>query len=133
MVIQVHYYIKKAMNNYISSLAGYSFFSLLFLQIKDRNNGNILIENEGHLIHIDFGFLLSNAPGKGLKFINAPFILSNDMEECLGGVKGKFFESFRKLLYIGFVAVNKHTQTFSILVEMMWYGHGNNLDCFKKG
>ena len=55
------------------------------------------------------------------------------MVDCLGGVKGKFFESFRKLLYVRFVAVNKPTQTISILVDMMWYGHGNNLDCFKKG
>ncbi len=42
------------------------------------------------------------------------------MIDCLGGVKVKFFESFRKLLYIGFIAVNKHRQTISILVEIMW-------------
>ena len=123
---------KKAMNNYIASLAGYSLVCY-FLQIKDRHNGNILIDNEGHLIHIDFGFLLSNAPGKGLKFENAPFKLSNDMVDCLGGVKGKYFESFRKLLHKGFVAVNKHREKISILVEMMWCGHGKNLDCFEKG
>ena len=123
---------KKAMNNYISSLAGYSLVCY-FLQIKDRHNGNILIDNEGHLIHIDFGFLLSNAPGKGLKFENAPFKLSNDMVDCLGGVKGKYFDSFRKLLHKGFIAVNKHRQKISILVEMMWCGHGKNLDCFEKG
>ena len=123
---------KKAMNNYISSLAGYSLVCY-FLQIKDRHNGNILIDNEGHLIHIDFGFLLSNAPGKGLKFENAPFKLSNDMLDCLGGVKGKYFDSFRKLLHKGFIAVNKHRQKISILVEMMWCGHGKNLDCFEKG
>ena len=123
---------KKAMNNFIASLAGYSLVCY-FLQIKDRHNGNILIDNEGHLIHIDFGFLLSNAPGKGLKFENAPFKLSNDMVDCLGGVKGKYFESFRKLLHKGFVAVNKHRLKISILVEMMWCGHGKNLDCFEKG
>ena len=123
---------KNAMNNYIASLAGYSLVCY-FLQIKDRHNGNILIDNEGHLIHIDFGFLLSNAPGKGLKFENAPFKLSNDMVDCLGGVNGKHFESFRKLLHKGFMAVNKHRQKISILVEMMWCGHGKNLDCFEKG
>ena len=123
---------KKAMNNYISSLAGYSLVCY-FLQSKDRHNGNILIDNEGHLIHIDFGFLLSNAPGKGLKFENAPFKLSNDMVDCLGGVKGKYFDSFRKLLHKGFIAVNKHREKISILVEMMWCGHGKNLDCFEKG
>ena len=123
---------KNAMNNYVASLAGYSLVCY-FLQIKDRHNGNILIDNEGHLIHIDFGFLLSNAPGKGLKVENAPFKLSTDMVDCLGGVKGKYFENFRKLLHKGFMAVNKHREKISILVEMMWCGHGKNLDCFEKG
>ncbi len=92
-----------------------------------------MIDNEGHLIHIDFGFLLSNAPGKGLKFENAPFKLSKDMVDCLGGTEGKYFSDFRKLLHKGFKAVNKHRLKISILVEMMWCGHGKQLDCFEKG
>ena len=123
---------KKAMNNYVSSLAGYSLISY-FLQIRDRHNGNILIDNEGHLTHIDFGFLLSNAPGKGLKFENAPFKLSQDMLGCLGGTQGSYFEKFRKLLKQGFIAVFKHRQKIIILVEMMWCGNGRNLECFEKG
>ena len=123
---------KKAMNNFIASLAGYSLVCY-FLQIKDRHNGNILIDNEGHIIHIDFGYLLSNAPGKGLKFENAPFKLNNDMLELLGGVKGKYFLEFRKLLQKGFLAVHKHRSKITILVEMMWCGHGKNLGCFEGG
>ena len=123
---------KKAMDNFVASLAGYSLVCY-FLQIKDRHNGNILIDNEGHLIHIDFGFLLSNAPGKGLKFENAPFKLSEDMVDCLGGPNGKYFEDFRKLLKKGFLAVNKHRHKIIILVEMMWCGNGKKLDCFEKG
>jgi phosphatidylinositol 4-kinase len=123
---------KLAMKNFIASLAGYSLVCY-FLQIKDRHNGNILIDNKGHLIHIDFGFLLSNAPGKGLRFETAPFKLSRDMVECLGGVNGKYFEEFKKLLRKGFIAVNKHRHKIIILVEMMWCGHGKNLDCFEKG
>ena len=123
---------KKAMSNFVSSLAGYSLVCY-FLQIKDRHNGNILIDNEGHIIHIDFGFLLSNAPGKGLKFENAPFKLSKDMVDCLGGIKGKYFMEFRKLLKKGFLAVHKHRAKIIILVEMMWCGHGKNLECFEMG
>lgn len=48
------------------SLAGYSILTY-FLQVKDRHNGNILLSRDGHIIHIDFGFFLSNAPGKGVE------------------------------------------------------------------
>jgi phosphatidylinositol 4-kinase len=37
-------------------------------------------------MHIDFGFFLSNAPGKGVKFEKAPFKLTGEMVEVLGGV-----------------------------------------------
>eukprot|EP00352_Strombidinopsis_acuminata_P003447 CAMPEP_0176403428 /NCGR_PEP_ID=MMETSP0126-20121128/50089_1 /TAXON_ID=141414 ORGANISM="Strombidinopsis acuminatum, Strain SPMC142" /NCGR_SAMPLE_ID=MMETSP0126 /ASSEMBLY_ACC=CAM_ASM_000229 /LENGTH=35 /DNA_ID= /DNA_START= /DNA_END= /DNA_ORIENTATION= len=35
-----------------------------------------MIDPYGHIVHIDFGFILSNAPGRGLKFEKAPFKLT---------------------------------------------------------
>ena len=96
-----------AIENLCQSLAGYSLVCY-FLQIKDRHNGNILIDIYGHIIHIDFGFLLSNAPGKGLKFENAPFKLTNDFVECLGGINGTNFRKFVNYLNEGFYNIHIH-------------------------
>ena len=77
---------RQARNNFCKSLAAYSLLCYI-LQIKDRHNGNILIDIEGHIMHIDFGFFLSNAPGKGLQFETAPFKLTWEQVEVLGGAR----------------------------------------------
>lgn len=56
------------------------FLFFVNLQVKDRHNGNLLIDEEGHIIHIDFGFILSNSPG-GVNFESAPFKLTRELLE----------------------------------------------------
>ena len=55
----------QAKRNFMKSLAAYSLV-MYFLQAKDRHNGNILLHKSGKIFHIDFGFFLSNLPGKGV-------------------------------------------------------------------
>lgn len=85
---------------------GYSIITYL-LQIKDRHNGNILLDREGHLIHIDFGFMLSNSPGN-IGFEAAPFKLPPEYVEVLGGLTGEAFLEFRRLFREGFEVARKH-------------------------
>lgn len=66
---------EQAKANFSHSLAGYSLVCYL-LQIKDRHNGNILLDADGRLIHIDFGFFISNFPGSILSIERAPFKLT---------------------------------------------------------
>jgi phosphatidylinositol 4-kinase len=66
--------------------------------VKDRHNGNIMITKRGRLLHIDYGFMLSNAPG-GLHFELAPWKLSREMLEVLGsdasGAASEAFDYFK--------------------------------------
>ncbi|KAF8447943.1 kinase-like protein [Boletus edulis BED1] len=116
----------RAQRNLAKSLAGYSIITYL-LQIKDRHNGNILLDREGHLIHIDFGFMLSNSPGN-IGFEAAPFKLSPEYVEVLGGVTGEAFLEFRKLFREGFEVARKHCDRIITLVELMQ--KDSTLPCF---
>jgi phosphatidylinositol 4-kinase len=84
-----------AVDAFKRSLAAYSIISYV-LQLKDRHNGNVLIDNEGHIIHIDFGFMLSNSPGS-VGFEAAPFKITQDYVDVLGGVGSQHFEDYKKL------------------------------------
>ena len=50
------------------------------MQLKDRHNGNLLLDDDGHIIHIDFSFMLSHSPG-GISFEAAPFKLTRELLE----------------------------------------------------
>lgn len=120
----------QAQRCFVESLAGYSLVCYL-LQIKDRHNGNILLDDEGHLIHIDFGFMLSNSPG-GVNFESAPFKLTRELLEVMDsnseGHASELFDYFKVLMIQGFLALRKHADRILLLVEMM---QGSGCPCFK--
>ena len=105
-----------AIKNFISSLVGYSLICYFF-DVKDRNNGNILIDDKGNMFHIDFGFLLNKSPGN-IKFEKAPFKLSKDFIDLLGGIQSKYFFTFQELFYKGFKAIRENYDTIILFVEL---------------
>jgi phosphatidylinositol 4-kinase len=87
---------RKAQDAFMKSLASYSVICYI-LQIKDRHNGNILIDKAGHIIHIDFGFMLGESPGS-LGFEVAPFKLTQDYIDILGDRYDEWKALFGRLL-----------------------------------
>jgi len=85
---------EKARNNFMKSLAGYCIVCYL-LQLKDRHNGNILLHKNGHIIHIDFGFMLAKTPGGNMGFEKAPFKLTSEFVDLLNGAHSPLFHKFR--------------------------------------
>ena len=123
---------KKARKEFMKSLAGYSLLCFI-LQIKDRHNGNILLDRQGHLIHIDFGFMLSNSPGGNMNFEKAPFKLTQEFENVLGGRRSHLFIKFRSLCVKGYIALREKTEHINLMIEMMRTGSGASLGCFGGG
>lgn len=109
-----------AQKNFIQSCAAYCLVSYL-IQVKDRHNGNILLHSDGHLIHIDFGFILSTSP-RNLGFETSPFKLTPEFVEVMGGNQSRMFEEFKSLILQGLIAARKHMEKIVNLVEIMLSG-----------
>lgn len=111
---------KAAQRNFMLSLVGYSLVSYL-LGLKDRHNGNIMIDVRGRLIFIDFGFAMGMAPGHEFSMERAPFKLTQDYVDVMGGPDSSCFAEFKRLFVAGFEASRANSQIALGLVEIMMY------------
>uniref|UniRef100_A0A8D1G555 Phosphatidylinositol 4-kinase beta n=2 Tax=Sus scrofa TaxID=9823 RepID=A0A8D1G555_PIG len=115
-----------AQRNFVQSCAGYCLVCYL-LQVKDRHNGNILLDAEGHIIHIDFGFILSSSP-RNLGFETSAFKLTTEFVDVMGGLDGDMFNYYKMLMLQGLIAARKHMDKVVQIVEIMQ--QGSQLPCF---
>lgn len=120
---------RTAQQNFAKSLAAYSIICYV-LQIKDRHNGNIMVDGDGHIIHIDFGFLLSNSPGS-VGFEAAPFKLTVEYVELLGGVDSEIYSQFVYLCKQCFKSLRDNSEEIIEIVELMQ--KDSTLPCFNNG
>ncbi|KAG1741975.1 hypothetical protein EDB19DRAFT_1895006 [Suillus lakei] len=109
---------QRARLNFIQSMAAYS-VACYILQIKDRHNGNIMIDGEGHIVHIDFGFLFD---------IDDSFKLTHEMVVLMGGRYSQGYELFQHLTVKAFLAIRPHADQLVSTVQLML---GTGLPSFK--
>ena len=111
--------------NFVRSVAAYSLICYL-LQVKDRHNGNILLDSEGHIIHIDYGFVLNNSP-KNIGFESSAFKLTQEYVEIIGGMQSDMFNYYKLLMLKGLIASRKHVDKLVQLFDVMTLGNTSPL------
>ena len=85
-----------AKENFLYSSVGYAVATCV-LGVADRHPGNIMIQQDGHFFHIDYGHFLGNFKTKnGIQCEDAPFHFIGAYVELLGGKK-----SFEYLKFLG--------------------------------
>ena len=70
----------------------------------------------GNLVHIDFGFILSS---RIVQYERAPFKITNDVIQLLGGFGGEGFKRFRERMAEGFLAIHEDNEKIIVLVQMI--------------
>lgn len=114
----------EARSNFIKSAAASAYVTYA-LAVKDRHNGNILLDSRGHMVHIDFGFCLGHATGGAFSLERAPFKLTKQMTDLMGKDGfAEFVEAFADAL----VAARSILDEVSTLIEIMQ--HKSRFPCF---
>lgn len=101
-------------DTFIKSCAGYCVITYL-LGIGDRHLENLMVDNKGHLFHIDFGFIL----GKDPKPKPPPMKLCKEMVEAMGGENSAGYNTFKTKCVEVFLQLRKHCKLIVNLFYLM--------------
>eukprot|EP01156_Anaeramoeba_ignava_P014568 Anaeramoba_ignava/a609598_44.p1 GENE.a609598_44~~a609598_44.p1 ORF type:complete len:898 (+),score=247.85 a609598_44:145-2838(+) len=123
---------REVMERYINSCAGYSVITYI-LGIGDRHLDNLLLVNDGRLLHIDFGFIL----GKDPKPFPPPFKLKKEMIDPMGGANSSDYRKFKSRCCLAFNVLRKSANLVINLLYLMKDSNipditNNSADCILK-
>jgi phosphatidylinositol 3-kinase len=122
--------LNKKLESYINSCAGYCVVTYL-LGIGDRHLENLMIDKNGRLFHIDFGYIL----GKDPKPMPPPIKLCKEMVQCMGGKDSKNFADFQQKCVNAYWVLRENAR---VIVNMFYLmidsgiPELNNIDNLKK-
>jgi len=103
----------EVINNFVRSCAGYCVITYL-LCVGDRHLDNLLITSDGHLFHIDFGFI-----GRDPKPYPPPMKLCGEMVAAMGGEFDPNFKAFKSYCISAFNILRKNANLILNLISLM--------------
>ena len=120
-----------ALSAFVESMASYSIVCYL-LQIKDRHNGNIMIDTAGHIVHIDFGFVFGLAPGKAFSMeLRVPWKLNKEMVAVMGGLQSKHYTRYVELCVKALACARQPAAADGAAALMEILTHKSNFPAFR--
>jgi len=100
--------IKSVRHRFVSTCAGACLLAFA-MGLGDRHLENILVTNNAHLVHVDFGYILGEDP----KHIPTTMRITDDMVDAMGGRQSDTFKSF--------VTITKQAYATMRLHSSLWY------------
>eukprot|EP01065_Artemidia_motanka_P050432 TRINITY_DN8628_c0_g1_i2.p1 TRINITY_DN8628_c0_g1~~TRINITY_DN8628_c0_g1_i2.p1 ORF type:complete len:869 (+),score=283.29 TRINITY_DN8628_c0_g1_i2:164-2608(+) len=93
---------ERRLDNWVRSNAGYAVLTYV-LGLGDRHLDNLLVTEDGRLVHIDFGFILGRDPKPGAP----PLKLREEMVHAMGGPDSDEFQRMQDLCVSGYLLLRK--------------------------
>ncbi|KAF4717374.1 Phosphatidylinositol 3-kinase catalytic subunit type 3, partial [Perkinsus olseni] len=85
------------------------------LGIGDRHLDNLMVDDEGHMFHVDFGYIFGRDP----KPLPPPMKLCKEMVEGMGGQNSEYFRLFRQYCYSAYRILRMNSKLILSLVGLV--------------
>lgn len=102
-------------SRFVHSCAAYCVMTYL-LGVGDRHLDNIMVNNEGYLFHIDYGFIIGSDP----KPMTYPSMrITSDMVDAIGGPKSESYKEFVQLSKDIHLCLQKRLPCFYTMLKLL--------------